>query len=867
VYKRAAAAGSGDEAILHRIRRKGPCGRSRSASNLPAFPAVLHVARIREAFGLGEGITMFGRSEIDGFQGMPRGITRAGVVLLAILIAIAAPVAHAAVEVCVSNANELEQAMAAAQSSPRTIELVQGTYGTGFEMPVSAGTSLRGGYNPGCTSRDIALGNTMITQHTELDPMGDLTIEGLTWYDLGINHDTDFDPDVPAGSEILLRRDAFINGGGINIQWQADDDDVTIRIVDTVVANAGGGNFPAVLLGATNDDSLTFELINNTIVDNPDGSGVRAYLNGSGATLYAYNNILYGNSGYDLIADDNFLVLVDNVIGTSSYPTPFFPPIGTQTGNPRLDANYRPIESPPSPVINTGTTDVRGGLPATDLPGRARVVGTEPDRGAYESSINDAFLQTVSSTSDSGAGSLRSAIVGANAHGSGLITFDIGSGCGPHVITLNSPLPSITAPVIINGFSQTGASANDLDVGDDASLCVILESGSASVTRGLVVPASAGNGASLFVEGLALSNFSDAAIDLGAGSGHLIVGNRFGGNASGHTLLPNGIGVQLDAAAHDSTVGGDDDGARNILGSSTGSGIALFQGTHDNQIIGNLVGVGWSGDASGHFTNLGNGTRGVYLAGHDNEISGNWIGDNAQAGIAVANGGATGNTIEDNRIGFAWGTTGPYGNGQAGVHFEGNQGDAPGPNRVLDNVIVFNGTQGVWVEIGQGNKVRRNSIGFNGGLGIDLVDAGVLPNDNDAASEPPDYANRGLNYPAPITAAGGFASGTFSGSLESTLGTYRIDFYQTLSGCDPNDKRQGQYWIGSTLITISTGMVGGDGVADFSVLLHAGNYPVLPGGAGITATATDTSGNTSEYSACVPYLNDTIFADGFEPLI
>ena len=91
--------------------------------------------------------------------------------------------------------------------------------------------------------------------------------------------------------------------------------------------------------------------------------------------------------------------------------------------------------------------------------------------------------------------------------------------------------------------------------------------------------------------------------------------------------------------------------------------------------------------------------------------------------------------------------SGPYGNGQAGIHFEGSANDAPEMNKVLDNTLEYNATQGVWVEIGQGNKIRRNSIQENGGLGIDLVDPGVLPNDNDAAAEPTDYANRGLNYP------------------------------------------------------------------------------------------------------------------------
>jgi hypothetical protein len=33
----------------------------------------------------------------------------------------------------------------------------------------------------------------------------------------------------------------------------------------------------------------------------------------------------------------------------------------------------------------------------------------------------------------------------------------------------------------------------------------------------------------------------------------------------------------------------------------------------------------------------------------------------------------------------------------------------------------------------------------------------------------------------------------------------------------------------------------------------------------ITATATDSAGDTSEFSACLPYFDDTIFADGYDP--
>lgn len=803
----------------------------------------------------------------------------AGVWLVFLAVAMGGAGRVQAAEVCVGSQAEFELAAFDAQFAPTTIELVQGTYDVDTTVLADGnltfqGYSLLGGYAPGCATRDINPANTTVQASTSYgvftDVVGDVTIEGIHFTGAGVSLDwNDYEHDLPATVHLEIRRNIFSQAqAGIDSFMDATGaETMDARIVDNLLHGISGGSVcdgssgGVVQLTMMDGTDGTFTVVNNTIVDNSSGGGICMGFSG---TLLAYNNILYGNTGPDFLTESGTdALLIDNLFQTHTYHG-LVTELGTLDVDPRLDGSFRPIESPPSPVINSGENNVHGGLPSHDLDGGPRLVGSAVDRGAYESSIDDEFLQTVTNTNDSGSGSLRSALASAIANGSGLISFDIGSGCGPHVITLASPLPPVTVPVIINGYSQPGAAPNDLDVGDDATLCVVVESAGASATRALIVPANAADSASLFVEGLAFSNFSDTAIDLGAGSGHLVVGNRFGGNASGHALMPNGIGVQLDAAAHDSTVGGDDDGARNVLSGSTGSGIALFQGTHDNQVVGNLVGVGWTGDAGGHFTNLGNGTRGIYLAGHDNEVSGNWIGDNLQSGIAVANGGATGNTIEDNWIGFEWIAT-VSGNGQAGIHFEGAAGDAPGANRVLDNVVYGNATEGVWVEIGQGNRIRRNSIAANGGLGIDLDVPGVQANDNDAGSEPPDYANRGLNYPVLAFAGGGFLTGTFTGSLESTLGDYRIDFYQTLGGCDPNDNRQGQYWIGSTPVTISTGVVGGDGVQNFRVQMHSGNYPVLADGGGITATATDTAGNTSELSACVPYFDDTIFADDFDP--
>jgi len=513
-----------------------------------------------------------------------------------------------------------------------------------------------------------------------------------------------------------------------------------------------------------------------------------------------------------------------------------------------------------SPVINAGSDNPPGGLPATDLDGGPRLVGTRVDRGAYESSLDYTMTRSVSKTADDGtAGTLRNAIADVNTNGEGKITFNIGTGCAnPHVITLDHTKPDLTLTVdsLVDGYTQPGAVANGIDPGDNATICVILET-DGSYTRGLVVPASVTDGTNVTIQGLGFSGFTTAAIDLQGGSQHVVSGNHFGGSIGGHALAANGFDIRLGAGTHDDTVGTDDIADRNIIGGAIGSGIVIASGATNNQIVNNYIGIGWGGA----YTTIGNGARGIYVAGDTNTISGNLIGNNTQSGIVLDSLGANHNLITRNGIGED--TLGvAFANGSSGIHLigdSGGTGDAPNDNTIRLNTIASNTAQGILIDVGQRNTIRRNSINVNGNLGIDLGAVGPAdPQSDDGGLHPLDEANRSQNFPVLTSAAGDKALGSVAGTLLTTAGDYTVDFYLSAT-CDTSGYGEGAFWLGSATVTAPA-------PESFNVQVRQPSDSVLLfGGSKITATATDSLGNTSEFSPCVIYDDNGIFGNGFDP--
>ena len=77
----------------------------------------------------------------------------------------------------------------------------------------------------------------------------------------------------------------------------------------------------------------------------------------------------------------------------------------------------------------------------------------------------------VTNTDDSGAGSLRQAILDANADAvADRIEFNI-PGTGPHSIRPTTPLPAVAQPVVIDGYTQPGASVNSVVIRSPIQSC------------------------------------------------------------------------------------------------------------------------------------------------------------------------------------------------------------------------------------------------------------------------------------------------------------------------------------------------------------------------------------------------------------
>lgn len=278
-----------------------------------------------------------------------------------------------------------------------------------------------------------------------------------------------------------------------------------------------------------------------------------------------------------------------------------------------------------------------------------------------------------------------------------------------------------------------------------------------------------------------------------------------------------------------------------VINRFPGSGINI-QGD-GNKVLGNLIGVDTTGTMA-----LPNAGVGVLVNGANNVIGGttaaarNVISGNNGSGVSLASSLCHDNSIIGNFIGTDSGGSGALPNQSTGVVLLGGSSNNTigGLLAGSGNTIAFNGGMGIFIVAGLGNRVLSNSIFSNEAVGINLSDdPGVTPND---PCDPDTGANDLQNFPDLTSATTFGGTTTIQGTLDSNpVSTFRIEFFASAS-CDLSGNGQGKTFLGAA--NVST-----NGACTANITATVG--VAVPTGQVITATATDPSGNTSEFSACV----------------
>jgi hypothetical protein len=257
----------------------------------------------------------------------------------------------------------------------------------------------------------------------------------------------------------------------------------------------------------------------------------------------------------------------------------------------------------------------------------------------------------VTSTADSGPGSLRQAILDSNAATGQTNTIDFAiPGQGVQTIAPVTSMPSITQAVLIDGESQPAYAGTPL---------IQLDGSQAGGGDGLTI-----TGSDVTARGLDVTNFSQGAgihITGASATGNWIYGNFLGTDPTGTQAAPNNEGAEIDGGATRNLIGTNDDGAnntaeRNLLSGNLFVGVWITgQGTRGNAVQGNFIGTDASGTAS-----MPNSLGGIAIFdSNDNTIggatsgAGNLITNNSGPGVAVgysSSDTSVGDQITANRI-------------------------------------------------------------------------------------------------------------------------------------------------------------------------------------------------------------------------
>jgi hypothetical protein len=342
----------------------------------------------------------------------------AGTCVLAGCLLIAAVSAHAHT-FCADTSTAVQAALTAASdggandNENNTIQIVIGTYHTAdlghasyfiySNLTTARILDINGGYNSDCSiitenpELTVLDGGGATQVFTSESASGDVSLRYLTFQNgsTGVSGsgagvqmnaaNTSHGPVIFDQNIVRNNHSAFCDGG-FSIAVGGNG---TLQFENNLII----GNSADVCGGAGEivDDGGGANIINNTFAQNTVTNMPASATGG----LYFYvgsavspppdtmsNNILWGNSGYDL---DTAAVLVDNDYGSSSGQFTIDP---SSSGNVSVDPQFSSSTDfhllPASPLLGIGTLTPTGGLPTIDIEGHPRSYNGHVDLGAYE---------------------------------------------------------------------------------------------------------------------------------------------------------------------------------------------------------------------------------------------------------------------------------------------------------------------------------------------------------------------------------------------------------------------------------------------------------------------------------------------------
>jgi titin len=349
---------------------------------------------------------------------------------------------------------------------------------------------------------------------------------------------------------------------------------------------------------------------------------------------------------------------------------------------------------------------------ASQFQTRGKKMGKSRRRLSFESLETRRVLASfvVVNTSDSGAGSMRQAIINSNQNpGIDSIVFAITDAIKS--IQVKTPLPNILDQVIIDATTQPGY----------AGMPLVELQGSLLTTRDNGLSIQSGNSV---VRGLAINSFPGDGILITGPGGNTIESNYIGTDLAGKIPKPNGgSGVQI-LESPSNRIGGPSRG--NLLSGNHLEGLRIWGAKSLlNSVEGNRVGTDSEGSAA-----LANRLSGVLIA---SGASGNYVGlgfvddtiskrniisGNLESGIRILN--ARDNSIKGNYIGLDVTGGKPLGNQTDGLLVEGSSNgnvigaNADSINDVLEkNWIAGNKDNGIRLFNASNTRIAGNWIGLD----------------------------------------------------------------------------------------------------------------------------------------------------------